>query len=88
MNYSSAVDWALEMDVALQIFQPMLVSSVPPSVHNAGGGGSMTIRGVGFKIRLQLRVERIILRHPDWVLSETVPQSFVLSLKYVSRALE
>jgi len=49
MNYSSAVDWALEMEVALQIFQPMLVSSVTPSVHNAGGGGSMTIRGVGFK---------------------------------------
>jgi hypothetical protein len=49
MNYSSAVDWALETETPLKIFEPMLVTSVTPSVHNAGGGGSMTVRGIGFK---------------------------------------
>jgi hypothetical protein len=49
LNYSSGVDWAYQMDVPLKIFATMLVTTVTPSVHNAGGGGSMTVRGMGFK---------------------------------------
>jgi hypothetical protein len=49
MNYSSGIDWAIEMGMPLKVFATMIVTSVTPSVHNAGGGGTMTLRGVGFK---------------------------------------
>ncbi len=49
LNYSSDIDWSYQMEVPLKIFSTMLVTSVTPSVHSAGGGGSMTVRGTGFK---------------------------------------
>lgn len=49
MNYSSGIDWSYPMETPLNVFATMLVSSITPSVHNSGGGGSITIRGVGFK---------------------------------------
>jgi hypothetical protein len=49
LNYSSGIDWSYQMSEPLKVFATMLVTSVTPSVHNAGGGGSMTVRGIGFK---------------------------------------